>query len=48
MIYIKFVECRGPQMMPRVCRATWAIVEVLGPLWEAWAPYKIDKYVAYQ
>ena len=28
-IYLKFTECRGPQMMPRVCRVAWAIVEVV-------------------
>jgi hypothetical protein len=30
-IYLKFVECRGPQMMPRVFRVAWAIVEVVEP-----------------
>ena len=30
-IYLKFVECRGPHMMPRVCRAAWVVVEVVGP-----------------
>ena len=30
-IYLKFVESRGPQMMPRVCRETWVVVEVVGP-----------------
>ena len=31
-IYLKIDECRGPQMMPRVCRATWVVVEVVEPL----------------
>ena len=30
-IYLKFVECRGPQMMSRACRAAWAVVEVVEP-----------------
>ena len=30
-IYLNFVECRGPQMIPRVCRATWVVVEVVEP-----------------
>jgi hypothetical protein len=32
---LKLVECRGPQMMPRVCRVAWAVVEVVEPLWAA-------------
>lgn len=31
-IYLNFVECREPQMMPRVCRAAWVVVEVVEPL----------------
>ena len=30
-IYLNFVECIGPQMMPRVCRVAWVVVEVVGP-----------------
>ena len=30
-IYLKFVECKEPQMMRRVCRAAWAVVEVVEP-----------------
>ena len=47
-IYLKFDECRGPQMMPSICRATWAIVEVVEPSWAAWTPCKIAKNVADQ
>ena len=48
MIYLKFVECRGPQMMPRVCRAAWVVVEVVEPSCTAWTPCKIAKNVADQ
>ena len=30
-IYLKFVECRRSQVMPRVCRAAWVVVEVVEP-----------------
>ena len=31
IIYLNFAECRGPHMMPRVCRAAWVVVKVVGP-----------------
>jgi hypothetical protein len=33
--YLKSDECRGTQKMPRVCRETWYVVEVVKPPWEA-------------
>ena len=30
-IYLNFSKCRGPQMMPRVCRVAWVVVDVVGP-----------------
>jgi hypothetical protein len=45
---LKLVECRGPQRMPRVCRAAWVVVEVVEPLWEAWTPCKFVENVADQ
>ena len=35
-------------MIPRVCRATWAIVEVVGLLWATWIAYKIAKNIVDQ
>jgi hypothetical protein len=48
MIYLKFSKCRGSQMMLRVCRVAWAIVEVVRPLWATCTLCKIAKNVANQ
>jgi hypothetical protein len=46
--YFKLDKCRGPQIMPRVCRAAWVVVEVVEPLWVAWTPCKFVENVADQ
>ena len=30
-IDLNFADCRGPQMMLRVCRVAWVVVEVVEP-----------------
>jgi len=43
--YLNLAECRGPQMMSRVCRAAWVVEEVVEPSWAAWATWKPCKFV---
>jgi hypothetical protein len=45
---LNLAKCRGTKRMPRVCKATWDVVEVVEPPWVAWTLCKFVENFSYQ